>query len=401
MRKLKKHKLMNKKFDIIVYGATGFTGSLCVKYLKKNYPELSWAVAGRNKEKLSLLCKKVGTGCQIFVADANDSSALDSITQKTKVVLSTAGPFHRYGSKLVASCVKNSTHYVDITGENFWVKQMIDQHHLAAKKKGIRIVPSCGYDSIPSDLGCFFSASSFGKEVASIHSFHTMKGEPSGGTIETMFSSRFETGLFGRFALNPELSVSSKQKELTTDRVSVKKNSTISAWTGPFIMAMANTRVVRRGAALLEELGEGYGKDFVYKEHAYYSRATTAYITTMFLGFVGLVIATPLNRLVRPFLRKPGQGPNQKAMDEGFFRCKFVVKGSGGEQKIYESRGSGDPGYKVTSKLVCESAISLLEDSSLLPGGASWGGVLTPSSGMGNVLVGRLKKAGIVFREAP
>ena len=148
---------------------------------------------------------------------------------------------------------------------------MIDQHHLEAKKKGIRIIPSCGYDSIPSDLGCFFSASSFGKEISSIHSFHTMKGEASGGTIETMFSSRPQAGAFGRFALNPELSVSSKQKELTTDRVSVEKNSTIKAWTGPFIMAMANTRVVRRGAALLEELGEGYGKDFVYKEHAYYS----------------------------------------------------------------------------------------------------------------------------------
>ena len=392
---------MNKKFDIIVYGATGFTGSLCVKYLKKNYSELHWAVAGRNKEKLSLLCQEIGADCQVFVAEANNSSALDNITKKTKVVLSTAGPFHRYGSKLVASCVKNSTHYVDITGENFWVKQMIDQHHLEAKKKGIRIIPSCGYDSVPSDLGCFFSASSFGKEVSSIHSFHTMKGETSGGTIETMFSSKPQTGFFGRFALNPELSVSSKQKKLTTDRVSVEKNSTINAWTGPFIMAMANTRVVRRGAALLEELGEGYGKDFIYKEHAYYSSAKTAYITTALLAFVGLVIATPLNRLVRPFLRKPGQGPNQKARDSGFFKCTFVVKGKNGEQKIYGVRGSGDPGYKVTSKLVCESAVSLLGDRSLLPGGALWGGLLTPSSGLGNVLVERLKKAGIVFEEIP
>ena len=390
---------MNKKFDIIVYGATGFTGSLCVKYLKENYSGLRWAVAGRNKEKLSLLCQEIGVDCQIFVAEANDSSALDSITKKTKVVLSTAGPFHRYGSKMVASCVKNSTHYVDITGENFWVKQMIDQHHLEAKKKGTRIIPSCGYDSVPSDLGCFFSASSFGKEISSIHSFHTMKGEASGGTIETMFSSRPQAGAFGRFALNPELSVSSKQKELTTDRVSVEKNSTIKAWTGPFIMAMANTRVVRRGAALLEELGEGYGKDFVYKEHAYYSSAKTAYITTGLLALVGLVIATPLNRLVRPFLKKPGQGPNQKAMDSGFFKCTFVVKGKNGEEKIYGLRGSGDPGYKVTSKLVCESAISLLGDGSLLPGGPSWGGILTPSSGLGNVLVGRLKKAGIIFEE--
>ena len=181
----------------------------------------------------------------------------------------------------------------------------------------------------------------------------------------------------------------------------MEKNSTIKAWTGPFIMAMANTRVVRRGAALLEEVGEGYGKDFVYKEHAYYSSAKTAYITTALLAFVGLVIATPLNRLVRPFLRKPGQGPDQKARDSGFFKCTFVVKGKNGEEKIYGLRGSGDPGYKVTSKMVCESAISLLGDGSLLPGGALWGGLLTPSSGLGNVLVERLKKTGIVFEEIP
>ena len=181
---------MNKKFDIIVYGATGFTGSLCVKYLKENYSNLRWGIAGRNKEKLEELSKNLGLDCQIFIADGNDLSALNEITKQTRVVLTTAGPFHRYGSKLVASCVTNSTHYVDITGENFWVKQMIEKHHEEAKKKGVRIVPSCGYDSVPSDLGCFFAAKSFGGEVDFIHSFHTWKGEPSGGTIESMFSTR-------------------------------------------------------------------------------------------------------------------------------------------------------------------------------------------------------------------
>ena len=116
---------MNKKFDIIVYGATGFTGSLCVKYLKENYSGLTWGIAGRNQEKLEALSKKLGLSCEIFIADGNDLPALNEITKQTKVVLTTAGPFHKYGSKLVASCVTNSTHYVDITGENFWVKEMI------------------------------------------------------------------------------------------------------------------------------------------------------------------------------------------------------------------------------------------------------------------------------------
>ena len=391
---------MNKKFDIIVYGATGFTGSLCVKYLQENYSDLRWGIAGRNQEKLEALSKKLGLNCEIFIADGNDLPALNEITKQTRVVLTTAGPFHKYGSKLVASCVTNSTHYVDITGENFWVKEMIEKHHEEAKKKGVRIIPSCGYDSVPSDLGCFFAAKSFDKAISSIHSFHAWKGEASGGTIETMFLSRkaaANKSSFGKFALNPKGSVSTKQKELTSDRVSVHYNNSVGAWVGPFIMAMANTRVVRRGAALLQELEEGYGKDFVYKEHAYYSSKSVARKTTFFLGVVGLVILTPLSKLVRPFLKKPGQGPSQKVMDSGFFKCKFVVRGEDGSEKTYEMHASGDPGYKVTSKFVCESAVCLLGDPSLLPGGEGWGGVLTSSSGLGEALIKRLKSVGVVF----
>ena len=391
---------MNKKFDIIVYGATGFTGSLCVKYLKENYSGLTWGIAGRNKEKLENLSKNLSLDCKIFIADGDDLSALNEITKQARVVLTTAGPFHRYGSKLVASCVENATHYVDITGENFWVKQMIEKHHEKAKKKGVRIIPSCGYDSVPSDLGSFFAAKSFGKKIRSIYSFHTWKGEASGGTIETMFSARSsgaDRASFGKFALNPSGAVSKKQKELTSDKVSVHYSKAIGAWAGPFVMAMANTRVVRRGAALLEEIGEGYGKDFVYKEHAYYSSKAVARKTTFFLGVFGIIILTPLSRLVRPFLKKPGQGPSQEAMESGFFKCKFVVGGEDGSEQVYQMHASGDPGYKVTSRLVCESAVCLLGDHSLLPGGERWGGVLTPSSGLGGALIKRLKDVGVVF----
>ena len=158
---------MREKLDIVVYGSTGFTGSLCVKYLKENYPDIKFAIGGRNKEKLQAVSDKYSLDCKIFIADGDDSAALDKITSATKVVLSTAGPFHRYGSKMVASCVKNSTHYVDITGENFWVREMIAKHHEEAKQKGLRIIPACGYDSIPSDLGAFFAAKSFGSPIKS------------------------------------------------------------------------------------------------------------------------------------------------------------------------------------------------------------------------------------------
>ena len=392
--------MIEKKLDIVVYGATGFTGSLCVKYLKENYPGIQIAIGGRNQKKLQSVLDKDSLDCKIFVADGDDSAALDKITSATKVVLSTAGPFHRYGSKMVASCVKNSTHYVDITGENFWVREMIAKHHEEAKQKGVRIIPACGYDSIPSDLGVFFAAKSFGSPIKSISSYHAMKGEASGGTIETMFAIgglKLDRSAFGAFALNPKNSITETQKKLTSDKVSVQKNKTLKAWTGPFVMAMANARVVRRGAALLAEDNNGYGKDFVYKESAYYQKKRSAYITTFMLAVMGVVIVTPLRKIVRPLLKQPGQGPNQKVMDGGFFKCKFLVTGEDGSEKIYSMKGSGDPGYKVTSKFVCESALSLLGDQRNLPGGSDYGGILTSSSGLGHVLIDRLKNAGIVF----
>lgn len=393
---------MREKLDIVVYGSTGFTGSLCVKYLKENYPDIKFAIGGRNKEKLQAVSDKYSLDCKIFVADGDDSAALDKITSATKVVLSTAGPFHRYGSKMVASCVKNSTHYVDITGENFWVRELIAKHHEEAKQKGLRIIPACGYDSIPSDLGVFFAAKSFGSPIKSISAYHTWKGEASGGTIETMFAIRdlkLDRSAFGAFALNPKNSITETQKKLTSDKVSVEKNKTLKAWTGPFIMAMANTRVVRRGAALLAEENNGYGKDFVYKESAYYSKKRSAYITTFMLYIIMGVVVTPLRKIVRPLLKQPGQGPSQKVMDGGFFKCKFLVTGEDGSEKIYSMGGSGDPGYKVTSKFVCESALSLLGDHTNLPGGDGYGGILTSSSGLGDVLINRLQKTGILFEE--
>ena len=392
--------MIEKKLDIVVYGATGFTGSLCVKYLKENYPGIQIAIGGRNQKKLQSVLDKYSLDCKIFVADGDDSAALDKITSATKVVLSTAGPFHRYGSKMVASCVKNSTHYVDITGENFWVREMIAKHHEEAKQKGVRIIPACGYDSIPSDLGVFFAAKSFGSPIKSISSYHAMKGEASGGTIETMFAIgglKLDRSAFGAFALNPKNSITETQKKLTSDKVSVQKNKTLKAWTGPFVMAMANARVVRRGAALLAEDNNGYGKDFVYKESAYYPKKRSAYITTFMLAVMGVVIITPLRKIVRPLLKQPGRGPSQKVMDGGFFKCKFLVTGEDGSEKIYSMKGSGDPGYKVTSKFVCESALSLLGDQRNLPGGSDYGGILTSSSGLGHVLIDRLKNAGIVF----
>jgi short subunit dehydrogenase-like uncharacterized protein len=392
---------MDKDIDIIIYGATGFTGQLCVKYFQSLATTAKWAIAGRNQEKLRKVAEENLAEVEILIADSDDEVALDNLTLRARVILSTAGPFHRYGSKLVASCVKNNTHYLDITGENFWVKGLIENHHEEAARKGIRIIPSCGFDSIPSDLGTFFAAKSLGKPIKRIESFHSYEGGASGGTLETMFSmGELDLGddLTNPFLLNPEDSYSNEQKQLSGDRVGISKKPEIKAWSGPFIMATANTRVVRRSEALLALRQESYGSNFTYQEHAYHKSWLSAVSSLLFTGLSVLVLLSPLKRLVKPFLPKPGEGPSETVQENGWFDCKFIAESEDGMKSVFNMHGKGDPGYKVTSKLVSECALCLIEDADSLPGGSEYGGVLTSASGLGQPLISRLKKVGITFK---
>jgi short subunit dehydrogenase-like uncharacterized protein len=392
---------MNKDIDIIIYGATGFTGQLCVKYFQSLETTVKWAIAGRNTEKLNKVAADNQTAVEILVADADDEFALDKLTSRAKVILSTAGPFHRYGSKLVASCIKNNSHYVDITGENFWVKGLIEKHHEEASSKGIRIIPSCGFDSIPSDLGSYFAAKSIAKPIKRIESFHSFEGGASGGTLETMFSmSELDLGddLTDPFLLNAKDSYSETQKQLSSDKVGIAKKNQISAWAGPFIMATANTRVVRRTESLLALRQESYGSDFTYQEYAFHSNWFSAFKSLIFTGLSVLVLLSPLKKLVKPFLPKPGEGPSETVQQNGWFDCKYIVETEDGSKQVFNMNGKGDPGYKVTSKLVSECALCLVENQDTLPGGNEYGGVLTSASGLGDTLIARLKDAGISFQ---
>ena len=391
---------MEKDIDIIIYGATGFTGKLCVKYFQSLNTTVTWAMAGRNLIKLQKVADDHQAKVEILLADSDDESALDNLTSRARVILSTTGPFHRYGSKLVASCIKNHAHYVDITGENFWVKGLIEKHHAEASAKGIRIIPSCGFDSIPSDLGAFFSAQAIGKPIKRIESFHSYKGGASGGTLETMFSmGELDLGddLTNPFLLNPEDSYSNEQMQLSSDRVGIAKKSEINAWSGPFIMATANTRVVRRTEALLALRQESYGPDFTYQEHAFHKSWWSAAKSLVLTGLSVLILLSPLKRLVKPFLPKPGEGPSETVQENGWFDCKFIVEANDGTKSVFNMNGKGDPGYKVTSKLVSECALCLIEDQDTLPGGSQYGGILTSASGLGESLITRLKRVGINF----
>ena len=389
---------MDRKYEIIVYGATGFTGQICCKYLRDNYKDLVWAMAGRNEEKLAQVKSEFNLECDAVVADGGDLESIRSLASLTKVVLSTAGPFARYGSMLVQACVENGTHYTDITGENHWVKGLIDKHHEEAASKGTRIIPSCGYDSIPSDIGAYFTISQFDKPVSRVDVYQEALGGASGGTTETMFTmDGLNKDMRDPFVLNPEETVSAEQREKSKDGFSIKQVEGIDGWTGMGLMAVANTRVVRRSAALMEQNQKPYGNNFTFGEHGLFSTKRMARLASYGLLMAFLVISTPIKHLVRPFLPKPGEGPSQEQQDNGWFRSTFVAESEDGERKICTMYGSGDPGYKSTAKLVCESALALARSDDL-PGGNEYGGVLTSAVGLGEVLIDRLKNAEIEFK---
>ena len=393
---------MNRKYKIVIFGATGFTGELCAKFMSEKYSDIPIAIAGRSLEKLEKIKNKHGLPFPIIVADAFDVSALEKMCKDTEVVLSTAGPYHKYGSDLLGACVKNGCHYVDITGESFWIKDMIEKHHKEASNKGVRIINACGFDSAPSDLGVFYAVNQVAGSVKSVQCFQAWKGEASGGTMETMFSSmdaKLAKGGLGKFSLNPKNSISENQKKKTSDKITVQKIPHLGGWTGPFVMALPNTRVVRRSAALSKFTGKYYGDDFVYSEGAYYSKKGAARKVTFMTLALGLIIVSPLRKLLRGFFRKPGEGPSQEAMDSGFFKSRFLIETQDGF-RAFSMSSSGDPGYKMTSRMACESALCLaIENPASLPGGEGFGGLLTPSVGLGNVLINRLKNIGVSFKE--
>jgi short subunit dehydrogenase-like uncharacterized protein len=393
---------MNRKYKIVIFGATGFTGELCAKFMSEKYSDIPIAIAGRSLEKLEKIKNKHGLPFPIIVADAFDVNALEKMCKDTEVVLSTAGPYHKYGSDLLGACVKNGCHYVDITGESFWIKDMIEKHHKEASNKGVRIINACGFDSAPSDLGVFYAVNQVVGSVKSVQCFQAWKGEASGGTMETMFSSmdaKLAKGGLGKFSLNPKNSISENQKKKTSDKIKVQKIPHLGGWTGPFVMALPNTRVVRRSAALSRFTGKYYGDDFVYSEGAYYSKKGAARKVTFMTLALGLIIVSPLRKLLRGFFRKPGEGPSQEAMDSGFFKSRFLIETQDGF-RAFSMSSSGDPGYKMTSRMACESALCLaIENPASLPGGEGFGGLLTPSVGLGNVLINRLKNIGVSFKE--
>jgi short subunit dehydrogenase-like uncharacterized protein len=391
--------LSDRKYDLVLYGASGFTGRQTVEYCRQFAPAgLRWAIAGRNRSKLDGVNL---AGADVLVADAQDDSALDSLARQARVVASTAGPFGLYGTKLVAACVHNRTHYCDITGETPWIRQQIDRHHAQAAADGTRIVPCCGFDSIPSDFGawltCRHMPAAQHSEPSSVSAYFRVGGGINGGTLASLFHM-LETNQLAisrdPFLLDPDPAAhTADERSRNADPTGVRYDAHLEKWVGPFLMGSINTRVVRRSQALL-------GTHFDYQEYSKYGSSGAARTVLIAGNVFQSIAASGLGRrILKLLLPKPGEGPSEKVMNGGFFECEFIATDENGGRVRGILKGQGDAGNRITVKCLCESAFLLADlgagNTDVKP--FAGGGVLTPVTGLGEGLVARLAKAGITF----
>ena len=381
---------MSQEFDVVVYGATGFTGRLVAEYLVTNARGARWAMAGRSAAKLAEVRDAIGapTDTPLIVADADDAASLAAMVARTKVVLTTVGPYQLYGNALVAACAAAGTDYVDLCGEPAWMRHMIDAHHEIAKTSGARIVFSCGFDSIPFDLGVLFLQDIVERETGFPAPrikcrVRKMQGSFSGGTAAslkaTMAAAAKDLKIVGLlknpFALTPGFEGPSQPMGLIPEY-----DSATGMWAAPFIMAPINTKNVHRTNALL---GHPYGTDFRYDEMVYTS-----------IGDAGRAMAEAIGKM-NPMADskgpKPGEGPSKAERDAGHYEIVFIAEGPDKTPRKAVVSGDRDPGYGSTSKMIAQSALLLAETQSA-------GGVWTPGAVMGRPLIERLvAHAGVSF----
>ncbi len=398
----------SSRYDVVLYGATGFTGSQTAEYFDEHVGnQLRWAIAGRNADKLDRLRSHLHSAPDVLVADADDTAAIDAMVSKTRVVLTTAGPFARYGEELVRSCATRGVHYADITGETPWVRRMIDRYESRAMLSGAKIVPFCGFDSVPSDLGAHLLVEHFrsqGKTTRNVRAFQRAQGGVNGGTIASMtnmLASGDRNVFDDPLLLNPDEHRRSDAATLNRDPAVPQFDPDLGRWVAPFFMAPINTRVVRRSHALSSQWQRPYGDNFRYEEFwdlgasAGYAGAALA---AFGMGFFQSVMRLPgVGRFVEAIAPAPGDGPSEETMDNGFYECRLVGIADDGTKAWARIAGKGDPGNRATVMFACESAIALATQPDQLPGGNGRAGFLTPATALGDVLVMRLRNAGVTL----
>jgi short subunit dehydrogenase-like uncharacterized protein len=388
----------DRQYDIILYGASGFTGRQTVEYCRQFAPSgLRWAIAGRDRSKLETVNL---AGADVLIADSQDDDALNRLAAQTRVVASTAGPFSLYGTKLVAACVRNRTHYCDITGETPWIRQLIDRHHAQALADGTRIIPCCGFDSIPSDLGAWLTSrhirEALNSECVSVSASFRMRGGINGGTLASFFTMA-DTGQMAvardPFLLDPDPTAhSAEERARNADPSGARYDANLQVWVTGFLMGSINTRVVRRTQALS-------GVHFDYQEYTKFAKPSAARMAVMGAKIFESIGGSAFGRgIIKRLAPKPGEGPSEKVMNDGFFECEFIGNAKSGGRVRGILKGQGDPGNRITVKCLCESAFILALSEAQLGPRLGTGGVLTPVTGLGDDLTARLSTVGINFQ---
>ena len=385
------------KFDIVVYGATGFTGQLVTEYLAAHYrgdTQLKWAMAGRSLDKLKSVRDAIGAPADtpFIAADSSDPASLKAMVDQTRSVISTVGPYQLYGSELVAACAASGTEYLDLCGEPVWMHQMIDAHEAAAKASGARIVFSCGFDSVPFELGAFFvqeeAKRAFGARAARVKGrVRDMRGTLSGGTAASAKATFDAVSkdlslvaiLNNPFALTPGFE---GPKQPRGNKPLYEED--LQSWAAPFMMALINTRNLHRSNMLM---GFPYGKEFVYDEMVLTGPGEKGEANAR------RVMAANTEK-TGPNAPKPGEGPSKEERENGRYDLLYIATAPDGRQVRASVKGDRDPGYGSTSKMISECAICLLRDTPDVPAG-----IWTPGAAMQHKLIKRLvDHAGLTFQ---
>lgn len=400
---------MNSHLDVIVFGATSFVGQILVQYLTNQFNQpgkesLKWAIAGRSQAKLDEVKAKIQQpNLTTIIADAQDEVALKAMCEQAKVIISTVGPYALYGEALVKVCAESGTDYCDLTGEVQWIDRMLKKYETAAKASGARIVHCSGFDSIPSDMGVYFTQKeakkSFGEYCNNISMrVKAAKGGASGGTIASVLNITEEVmkdPALRKDLVNPYLICPKdhgyKARQFDTKKPTFDKN--FNGWTAPFIMAGINTRIVFRSNALM---GSPYGTDFKYDEamlvgQGFKGRLTaTGIVAGLGAFFIGAALKPTRWVLSNYVLPKPGEGPTPKEQIEGYYDIRFIGKTPAGKEIRTKVKGQGDPGYGSTSQMLGQVGACLALDKELLAD--KEGGFWTTSTLLGDRLIERLEK---------
>ncbi|MEV4421577.1 saccharopine dehydrogenase NADP-binding domain-containing protein [Patulibacter sp. NPDC049589] len=401
-----------REHDLVVFGASGFVGRLTAAYLAEHAPAgTRVALAGRSRSKLEAVRATLPAAARdwpIVEADSHDAVALSALARASRVIVTTVGPYARHGLPLVTACAEAGTHYADLTGETLFMRRSIDTADAVARESGARIVHTCGFDSIPSDLGVLAlyeaaSAAGAGELGETTFVVTGLGGGVSGGTIDSM-RGQLDEGKADRdarrlaadpYALSPDRSADPSPRE-ERDPTGVSRDPHTGAWLAPFVMGLVNTRVVRRSNALQ---GWRYGRGLRYRELMSGGRGPlgavkAAGIVAMLAGLFGGLSLKPTRKVLDRVLPSPGEGPSEEQREKGFFRIDITTTTASGRRFRCRIAAKGDPGYKATAVMLGQAGLCLAEDQDRLPGA---GGVLTPATAMGGVLTDRLRAAGQTY----